>query len=138
MTAGGGHRRFLPRLRRSPGLAGWAPYAVAVTLLSAALGAYGVDPGSTPSLVLVVWFLLLAGSVETSAGVPRAPRAEGSALVSWAPSLVAGVAGFGIFLETLQPLPFSLRDLLLALLSAAVAWALAPGSPLRSGGGAGA
>ena len=132
----GRSRRSLPRLHRAPGLGGWTPYAVAVTLLSAALGGYGIDPGATPSLVLVVWFLLLAGSAETSPGVPRALRTEASTLASWAPSLAAGLAGFGIFLETLQPLPFFLRNLLLALLSAVLAWALAPGSPFRCRGGA--
>ncbi len=108
-----------------------------MTLLSAGLAGYGIDPGSTPSLVLVVWFLLLAGSAETPPAIPRPARNDGLTLISWAPSLAAGVAGFGFFLEPFQPLPFLLRNLLLALLSALLAWALAPGSPFRARGGGG-
>ncbi len=104
-----------------------------MTVLSAALGGYGVDPGSTPSLVLVVWFLLLTGPGEIA---PRTPRGAGggrTTWVSWVPALAAGVAGFGLFLEPFQPLPFLVKNDLLALLSALLAWALAPGSRIPEG-----
>ncbi len=123
----------LPRFRRPQDLAGWAPYAVAVTVLSAALGGYGVDPGATPSLVLVVWFLLLTGPGEIALRTPRGAGSGGTTWVSWVPALLAGVAGFGLFLEPFQPLPFLVKNDLLALLSALLAWALAPGSRAPEG-----
>jgi hypothetical protein len=133
MTATHRPRWPLPRLRQNPGLGSWAPYAVAVTLLSAGLGDYGIDPGSTPSLVLMVWFLLLAGAGDAPWEASKPPRAGGRALLAWLPSLTAGLTGFAVVLEPLQPRPFARRNMLLALLSAALAWALAPRSSWGGG-----